>query len=144
MKPGPNAPALRKLVHELLRTTEDGTTLAYRRTAGLFNRYDLGDAHPLVGNTAPDFCFEDGTRLGDLLRHGRGVLLDFGADDTLRSAAKSHQDQIVYRSGPARNALGFTAVLVRPDGVVAWAAAQDRDPSSSQQAATRWFTPAQR
>lgn len=142
MKPGPNAPALRKLVHELLSTT-DGTTLAYRRTAGVFNRYDLGDAHPLVGSTAPDFCFEDGTRLGHLLRHGRGVLLDFGADDTLRSAARSHQDQIVYQSGPARNDLGFTAVLVRPDGVVAWAAGKDRDPSAFEQAATRWFTPAQ-
>ncbi|CAM5533683.1 FAD-dependent oxidoreductase OS=Streptomyces tendae OX=1932 GN=GUR47_24895 PE=4 SV=1 [Streptomyces tendae] len=79
---GPNAPALRKLVHELLRTT-DGTTLAYRRTAGLFNRYDLGDAHPLVGNTAPDFCFEDGTRLGCSRRATAWVLLDFGADDTL-------------------------------------------------------------
>ncbi|GAA2291709.1 FAD-dependent monooxygenase [Streptomyces atrovirens] len=142
MKPGPDAPALRKLVHELLSTT-DGTTLAYRRTSGLFHRYDLGDTHPLVGSTAPDFCFEDGTRLGDLLRHGQGVLLDFGADDALQRAAESHQGQIVYRSGPARNDLGFTAVFVRPDGVVAWAAAQDRDPSAFEQAAIRWFTPAQ-
>lgn len=142
MKPGPNAPALRQLVHQLLSTT-DGTTLAYRRTTGLFNRYDLGDAHPLVGCTAPEFRFEDGTRLGDLLRQGQGVLLDFRTDDQLQRAAKNWEGRIQYAAGPARNDLGFTAVLVRPDGVVAWAAGQDLDPGTFEQAATRWFTGAQ-
>lgn len=145
MKPGPNAPALRKLVHDLLSTT-DGTTFAYRRTTGLFNRYGPGDAHPLVGCTAPDFRFEDGTRLGDLLRQGQGVLLDFRADDALQRAAKSWQGRIQYAAGPARNDLGFTAVFVRPDGVVAWAAGEgleDLAPDTFEQAATRWFVGAQ-
>lgn len=45
MKPGPNAPALRQLVHDLLSTPE-GTAHVYRKTSGLFNRYDLGSRQP--------------------------------------------------------------------------------------------------
>ncbi|MFD9270567.1 FAD-dependent oxidoreductase [Streptomyces goshikiensis] len=141
MKPGPNAPALRKLVHELLSTT-DGTTFAYRRTSGLFNRYDLGNAHPLVGSTAPDFHFEDGVRLGDLLRQGQGVLLDFGADDALQRAARSWEGRIQYVASRPRNDLGFTAVLVRPDGVVAWASGESLDPGTFEQVAAHWFASA--
>ncbi|MFK4546510.1 2-polyprenyl-6-methoxyphenol hydroxylase-like FAD-dependent oxidoreductase [Streptomyces tendae] len=142
MKPGPNARALRQLVHQLLSTT-DGTTLAYRRTTGLFNRYDVSDAHQLAGCTAPDFRFEDGTRLGDLLRQGQGVLLDFRTDDRLHRAAQHWEGRIQYAAGPAHNDLGFTAVLVRPDGVVAWAAGQDLDIGTFEQAAARWFAGAQ-
>ncbi|MBT2213163.1 FAD-dependent monooxygenase [Actinomadura sp. NEAU-AAG7] len=138
MKPGPNALALRQLVHELLSTT-DGTTLAYRRTAGLFDRYDLGDAHPIVGGTAPDFHFEGGTRLGDLLRRGRGVLLDFRADGALRRAAERWRGRLQYAAGPARDDLGFTAVLVRPDGVVAWAGGEPPGLDTFEHAAARWF-----
>ncbi|MFG2589405.1 FAD-dependent monooxygenase [Streptomyces sp. NPDC048438] len=138
MKPGPNAPALRRLVHELLSTT-DGTTLAYRRTTGLFNRYDLGSAHPLVGSTAPDFHFKDGTRLGDLLRQGQGVLLDFRADHAMQRAARNWDDRIRYAAGPARDDLGSAAVLVRPDGVVAWASGEALDPDTFERAATHWF-----
>lgn len=137
MQPGPNAPALRQLVHELLSTT-DGTTLAYRKTTG-FNRYDLGSAQPLVGSTAPDFHFEDGTRLGDLLRQGRGVVLDFTGDYALQRAAKSWQGRIQYATGTARNDLGFNALLIRPDGVVAWVDDQALDLKAFQQATTRWF-----
>ncbi|MEU2671528.1 hypothetical protein ABZ622_22200 [Streptomyces sp. NPDC007164] len=97
MKPGSTAPALRQLVHELLSTT-DGTALAYRKTTG-FNRYNLGSAQPLVGSTALDFHFEDGTRLGDLLRQGRGVVLDFTGDHALKCAAKSWQGRIRYATG---------------------------------------------
>ena len=39
-------------------------------------RYNLPGDHPLIGRSAPDFEFEDGTRLGDLLHEGKGVLLD--------------------------------------------------------------------
>ncbi|WP_331765810.1 FAD-dependent oxidoreductase [Embleya sp. NBC_00896] len=138
MKPGPNAPALRQLVHELLSTT-DGTTLAYRKTTGLFNRYELGSAQPLVGCTAPDFCFEDGTRLGDLLRQGRGVVLDFSGDHALQRVAKSWEGRIQYAAGTARNDLGFSALLIRPDGVVAWADDHAPDLEAFQQAANRWF-----
>lgn len=138
MAPGPNAPALRRLVHDLMRTT-DGTTHVYRRTSGLFHHYDRGESHPLVGGSAPDFCFEDGTRLGELLRTGHGVVLDFTADQALRPTARQWQGSIRYATGPVRNSLGFSALLVRPDGVVAWAREQTFDIAEFESVAARWF-----
>ncbi|KAB1979555.1 FAD-dependent monooxygenase [Streptomyces triticiradicis] len=138
MKPGPNAPALRRLVHDLMRTT-DGTTHVYRKTSGLFNRYDLDGERPFAGRSAPDFRFEDGTRLGELLRPGRGVVLDFSIDRALRAAAKGWGDRIHYAAGPARDDLGLGAALVRPDGVVAWASELAPDRDAFERAAAQWF-----
>ncbi|MDJ1132879.1 FAD-dependent oxidoreductase [Streptomyces iconiensis] len=143
MRPGSHAPALRQLVRDLM-STRDGTTHVHRKTSGLFNRYDLGSEQPLVGRTAPDFHFEDGTRLGDLLREGHGVALDFSTGQCLRDAAAGWKSRVRYASGPVRNDLGFSALLIRPDAIVAWADDRDPgdhnpDPGSFQQAATRWF-----
>lgn len=135
MNPGPNAPALRQLVHGLLDTGE-GTTQVFRATSGLSHRYDLGSEQPLVGRTAPDFRFRDGTRLGDLLRDGQGVVLDFTADQRLRETATAWQG-LRYAAGPVRNDLGFSALLIRPDGVVAWTG--DPDADAFERAANRWF-----
>ena len=137
MKPGPNSPALRKLVLDLM-STPDWVTHVYRQTSGLFHRYDLGSAHPLVGRSAPDFRFTDGTRLGELLRQGQGVLLDFSRDRALQTAVENWADRIHYAAGPVHHDLGFTALLIRPDGIVAWA--DDHvDPEAFEQAATRWL-----
>ncbi|MYW04143.1 FAD-dependent oxidoreductase [Streptomyces sp. SID3343] len=138
MKPGPHAPALRRLVHDLMSTT-DGTTHVYRNTSGLFNRYDLGSEQPLVGCTAPDFRFEDGTRLGELLRQGKGVVLDFGTERALQDAAKGWADRIHYAAGSARDDLGLGAVLIRPDGVVAWAGEPAPDRGAFERSAAQWF-----
>ncbi|MCX4429514.1 FAD-dependent oxidoreductase [Streptomyces mirabilis] len=138
MKPGPNAPALRQLVHDLM-STASGTTHVYRQTTGLFHRYDLSSEQPLVGRTAPDFRFGDGTRLGDLLRQGQGVVLDFSGDHALHSAAQSWEGQLHYAGGPVREDLGFGALLIRPDGVVAWAEGHAPDPEAFRHTATRWF-----
>ncbi len=67
------------------------------------------------------------------------MLLDFRGDHTLRRAAERWKDRIRYESGPARNDLGFTAVLVRPDGVVAWASGEAPDPDVFERAAAGWF-----
>ncbi|WP_329316809.1 MULTISPECIES: FAD-dependent oxidoreductase [unclassified Streptomyces] len=138
MNPGPNTPALRQLVHDLLRTI-DGTTHVFRTTSGLAHHYDLGDDQPTVGFTAPDFRFGDGTRLGDLLREGQGVALDLTAAQTLRETATHWQDRIRYAPGPVANDLGLGALLIRPDGVVAWADGPDPDPEAFRRTATRWF-----
>ncbi|MFD5067342.1 FAD-dependent monooxygenase [Streptomyces sp. NPDC058369] len=138
MNPGPNAPALRKLVHDLMRTT-DGTTQVYRQTSGLFAHYDLGDGSPVVGRSAPDFRFEDGTRLGDLLHNGRGVAFDFTEGRALDGTAQRWAGRIAYAAGPVRNNLGFTALLIRPDGVVAWAASHTPDRHAFERAAHQWF-----
>ncbi|GIL30486.1 FAD-dependent oxidoreductase [Actinocatenispora comari] len=141
MRPDPHSRAALAVLRELL-TTRDGTTYAFRRTAGTELRYDLGGESPLVGHDAPDFRLADGTRLGELLRDGRGVVLDFSACGDLRDAALRFPDRIRYAGGPARDDLGLGAVLVRPDGVVAWAADGTPDPGSFDRAATRWFATA--
>lgn len=138
MKPGPNAPALRQLVHDLMNTS-DGTTHVHRKTSGLFHRYDLGSEHPLVGRTAPDFRFEDGTRLGDLLRRGQGVALDFGSDRTLQVRVKGWEGRIRYAAGQVRKDLGFRALLIRPDGIVVWANEDVPDRDEFALAAAHWF-----
>jgi hypothetical protein len=138
MNPGPNAPALQRLVHDLL-DTPDGTTHVFRSTSGLSHRHDLGSDQPLVGRTAPDFRLADGTRLGDLLREGHGVALDFTTDQRLHDAAMSWKGRIRYAAGPVSNDLGFGALLIRPDGVVAWSDGYGPDHETYRHAATHWF-----
>ncbi|MEV5895059.1 FAD-dependent oxidoreductase [Nonomuraea fuscirosea] len=138
MNPGPNAPALRRLLHHLLDTRE-GTTHVYRSTSGLSHRYDLGSDRPLVGRTAPDFRLADGTRLGDLLREGHGVALDFTTGGRLHDAATTWKSRLRYAAGPVRDDLGFGALLIRPDGVVAWADDHSPDIEAFRDAVTRWL-----
>ncbi|WP_410788408.1 FAD-dependent oxidoreductase [Kribbella sp. C-35] len=127
MRPGPSAEAMQGLIRDLLGT-RDGATYVSGKLSGLAFRYDLGSEHPLVGRNAPDFQFEDGTRLGDLLQDGLAVVLDFRG--TLSVADKG----IRYVAGPVLDDLGLDAVLVRPDGVVAWVG--DQEPF--EDAARRW------
>ncbi|BCJ56081.1 FAD-dependent oxidoreductase [Actinoplanes sp. NBRC 14428] len=141
MQPGPLAPALQALIGELLGT-RDGTTYAYERTSGTAVRYPLGGEDPLIGRNAPDLRLADGRGVGDLLRAGQGVALDLTAGGTLHAAAAGWADRVRYAAGPARNDLGRGAVLIRPDGVVAWAGERDPDPAAFARAATRWFGPA--
>ncbi|ANZ39683.1 FAD-dependent oxidoreductase [Lentzea guizhouensis] len=132
MRPGENAAALQDMIRALL-ATRDGTTYVFEQVSGLSNRYDLGSEHPLVGRNAPDFCLENGTRLGELLQDGRGVLLDFSGD--LGHVARRRPSRVRHAAGPARDDLGLDGVLVRPDGVVAWAGGRDE----LDQAVSRWF-----
>ena len=138
MNPGPNAPALRQLLHHLLATRE-GTTHVYRSTSGLSHRYDLGSDQPLVGRTAPDFRLTDGTRLGDLLREGHGVALDFTPDQRLHDTATAWKNRLRYAAGPANDDLGLAALLIRPDGIVAWTADHSPDPEAFRHATTHWL-----
>ena len=138
MKPGSHAPALQSFVRDLLGT-RDGTTYAFERTSGTAIRYDLGSELPLVGRNAPDFRLTDGTALGDLLRDGRGVVLDFGTGRELHDVAMRRRDRIRYVAGVARNDLGAAAVLVRPDGIVAWVGERVPDPEAFDHALRQWF-----
>jgi 2-polyprenyl-6-methoxyphenol hydroxylase-like FAD-dependent oxidoreductase len=128
MKPGPNAAAMQRLMRELLETG-DGTAYAYAKLSGLAFRYDVGNEHPVVGRNAPDFHFEDGTRLTDLTQDGEPLLLDFTGD------LKDPGGRIRYVTSRPVEDLGLKAVLIRPDGVVVWA----DDPTTLDAAAERWF-----
>ena len=102
-------------------------------------RYDLGEEHPLVGRSCPDFELEDGTRLGALLRDGNGVLLDFGRPASLKALDGLWGDRVRYVASDAKDRLGLCALLVRPDGFVAWASDTTPGPDEVTRAAARWF-----
>ncbi|MFC3324457.1 FAD-dependent monooxygenase [Mesorhizobium cantuariense] len=138
MRPSRSSRALEAIIRDLI-DTRDGATYFAERVWGVSLRYDLGGSHPLVGRSAPDFELVDGTRLGGRLREGRGLLLDFEISPPLQALASRWSGRIAYVAGDARERLGLSAVLVRPDGFIAWAANAAPDPEETAQAASRWF-----
>ena len=83
--------------------------------------------HPLAGRFAPDLRLDAGggvTRVAELLRPARGVLLDLSsATGALVGAASGWSDRVgVTAARPLAPPAPATAMLIRPDGYVAWAA----------------------
>jgi 2-polyprenyl-6-methoxyphenol hydroxylase-like FAD-dependent oxidoreductase len=138
MRPNRHARALEAIIRDVI-DTRDGATYFAERVWGVSIRYDLGSSHPLVGRSAPDFELLDGRRLGELLRNGKGLLLDFDADASLRSLASQWSGRITYVASEVNDRLGVNAVLVRPDGYVAWVGAGRFDRDDVFQAASRWL-----
>lgn len=138
MRPSRSSRALEAIIRDLIETP-DGATYFAGRVWGLSQRYDLGGGHPLVGRSAPDFELADGRRLGEWLRAGKGLLLDFGGQSRLRALADRWGGRITHVAGAARDRLGLSAVLLRPDGIVAWACETKPDPAAITDAASRWF-----
>ncbi len=127
MRPTRSSRALEAIVRDLIET-RDGATYFAERVWGVSLRYDLGGRHPLVGRSAPDFAFLDGTKLGDLLGDGKGAVAGLRRSSIASSACKPLEGAGHYVARDAKDRLGLSAVLVRPDGIVAWAgeAAPDR------------------
>jgi 2-polyprenyl-6-methoxyphenol hydroxylase-like FAD-dependent oxidoreductase len=138
MRPDPHARALNAIIRDLMHT-RDGATYFAGRVWGVYTHYDLGGDHPLTGYSVPNFAFEDGESIGELMQDGKGILLDFDRHASLKSLAGEYSNQIKYISGSAKNRLGLSAVLIRPDGIIAWASDSDPDCSELQKAAARWF-----
>ncbi|MGQ4400212.1 FAD-dependent monooxygenase [Streptomyces hayashii] len=142
MRPESHARALREVVTAMTETV-DGTTYLVKQISGVRQRYDLPGDHPLVGRSAPDLEFSDGTRLADRLHEGRALLLDLADDPELPARAKGHGDRVDVHTLTACDHAGLTALLVRPDGHVAWAADTEHVPQDTLEAALeRWFGPA--
>ena len=137
MRPSPAARALQDVFRDLLNT-RDGATYVAGRVWGIHMHYPLGGHHPLAGHSAPNFAFEDGTTLNELLRDGRDILLDFDGNTALSTLAPAY-GSLRYVAGRAQNQLGLRAALIRPDGIVAWATDHTPDGAEFQQAAARWF-----
>ncbi|AWT44317.1 MULTISPECIES: FAD-dependent monooxygenase [Streptomyces] len=142
-RPGHAVDALRELFAELIRIDEVNDRLT-RMISALDVRYPVAGAHPLTGARMPDVDLKtaDGdTRLYPLLHSGRGVLLDLADDAALRTTARGWADRVdlVPAHGADPRLDGVAAVLVRPDGHVAWAAPTD---VTLPDALTTWFGPA--
>jgi 3-(3-hydroxy-phenyl)propionate hydroxylase len=138
--------ALREVVTELLRLDEPRKRFA-AAMSGLDVRYDLGDAHPLLGCRMPDLDVRtaDGpTRVFTLLHDARPVLLNLGAPGGFDIAPWANRVRMVdaaYDGAWELPVVGEIAappaVLIRPDGHVAWAG-DLADPELSR-ALTTWF-----
>ena len=138
MRPNPHARALEAILRDLINT-RDGATYFAERVWGVSLRYELGGEHPLVGRSCPDFELEDGTRVGALLRAGNGMLLDFGGRASLRALDGFWGRQVSYLASDAKDRLGLCALLVRPDGFVAWASDTPPNVEDVTRAAAEWF-----
>jgi hypothetical protein len=138
MKPDPPSRALNAIVRDLMNT-RDGATCIAGRVWGIFTHYDLSGDHPLVGHSVPNLEFEDGARIGELMQDGQGMLLDFDGNASLKTLANEYGDQMKYVSRRATEQLGLSALLIRPDGIIAWACDIDQVCSKLQKAAARWF-----
>jgi 2-polyprenyl-6-methoxyphenol hydroxylase-like FAD-dependent oxidoreductase len=138
MRPNPHARAIASVIRDLIQT-RDGATYFVGKISGTLMRYNLPGDHPLIGCSAPDFEFEDGTRAGALLHNGKGLLLDFTQTKELSNLDHSAAERFKYVSTQVKDNMGLTAVLVRPDGFVAWATDSKPDVKTLSESIGRWF-----
>jgi 2-polyprenyl-6-methoxyphenol hydroxylase-like FAD-dependent oxidoreductase len=127
LEPGPQA--ARRLVSELM-DFEDVSRYLTEKIIGIAVRYDFGAGPELVGRRLRDIGLKRG-RLYGLLHGGRGLLLDQAGRLSVAGWA-DRVDHVVDVS----EELDVPAVLLRPDGHVAWAGEDQRDLPGQL---TRWF-----
>lgn len=137
MKPTPQAKALHAIISDLMNT-RDGATYMAERVWGISTHYDLGDQHALVGYSTPNFEFENGSTIGDLMHDGKGILLDFENNETIKKLTAQY-NLLKYVAGNAKDRLGFKALLIRPDGIVAWVADDSVNYPGLAEAMEKWF-----
>jgi 3-(3-hydroxy-phenyl)propionate hydroxylase len=138
--------ALRDTMTELLSMDEPRRRIA-GMLSGLDIRYDLGEGHPLLGRRMPDLDLHTAagpTRVFTLLHDARPVLLNLGEPggfdispwaDRVRLVDARHDG--LWELPVLGEIAAPPAVLIRPDGHVAWAG-ELTDPELPQALAT-WF-----
>lgn len=140
--------ALREIVSELLSMGEPRKWIA-GMMSGLDIRYDLGEGHPLLGRRMPDLDLLGSNgplRLFTLLHHGRPVLINLGKPGSLDISPWAGRVQLIdasYGGSWELPVIGAVtapdAVLIRPDGYVAWVG--DQTQLGLADAMTTWFGP---
>jgi hypothetical protein len=117
--------------------------------SGLDIHYDLGEGHPLLGRRMPDLelvTAKGSLRVFTVLHDARPVLLNLGEPggfDITPWADRVQSIDVKYVGVWELPVIGAvlapTAVLIRPDGYVAWVG--DRTPLGLHDALTTWFGP---
>jgi len=120
--------ALRELTARMVQLDEPRKWYA-AMMSGLDTRYDLGEGHPLLGRRMPDLDIvtaEGATRIFALLHEARPVLLNFGKSSL---AIEGWDDRVKLVDAtfdgicelPVEGEVSIpSAILIRPDGHVAW------------------------
>ena len=144
--PGDRHQALRNTMTELLSMDEPRRHIA-AMLSGLDIHYDLGEGHPLLGRRMPDLDLHtaDGpTRVFTLLHDARPVLLDLGAPGGFDISPWANRVRFVHARHDGAlelpvlgNVAAPAAVLIRPDGYVAWVG--DGTDTGLRDALTTWF-----
>jgi 2-polyprenyl-6-methoxyphenol hydroxylase-like FAD-dependent oxidoreductase len=148
LRPDDRTKALRDTMSELLSMDEPRKRFA-AMMSGLDIHYDLGEGHPLLGRRMPDLDLvtADGPlRVFTLLHDAQPVLLNLGEPGSFDIAAWADRVRLVNAKYvgdwdlPALGAItGPTAVLIRPDGYVAWVG--DESHVELTDTLTAWFGP---
>jgi 2-polyprenyl-6-methoxyphenol hydroxylase-like FAD-dependent oxidoreductase len=127
LEPGPQA--VRRLVSELMDFEEVNRYLIEKITA-IGIRYDVGQGHDLIGRRLRDVGLKQG-RLYERMHGGRGLLLD----QTGRLSVAGWADRVDHVVDVSEE-LEVPAVLLRPDGHVAWVGEDQTDLLSQL---PKWF-----
>jgi len=127
LEPGPRS--VRRLVSELMDFEEVNRYLTEKIIA-IGIRYDFGEGHELLGRRLRDVELKQG-RLYKLMHGGRGLLLD----QTGRLSVADWADRVDHVVDVSEE-LDVPAVLLRPDGHVAWVGEDQQDLLSRL---PRWF-----
>ncbi|SEE63792.1 2-polyprenyl-6-methoxyphenol hydroxylase [Rhizobiales bacterium GAS191] len=147
-RPDERTKALRDTMSELLGMDEPRRRFA-AMLSGLDIHYDLGEGHKLLGRRMPDFDLATANgplRVSTLLHDARPVLLNLGEPGRLDITPWADRVQVIdakYVGTWELPAIGTvaapTAVLIRPDGYVAWVG--DLTQLGLADALTTWFGP---
>lgn len=129
LSPEPGIRAVRRLLSELM-DFEDVNRYLIEKITAIGVRYDFGEGHELLGRRMRDVGLKRG-RLYELTRGGRGLLLD----QTGRLSVTGWADRIDHVVDVSED-LDVPAVLLRPDGHVAWAG---EDQAGLLGQIPRWF-----
>lgn len=120
LSPEPGPQAVRRLLSELM-DFEDVSGFLAERISAIGVRYDFGEGPKLLGRRQRDITLSRG-RLYELTRDGRGLLLD----QTGKLSVAGWTDRIDHVADVSGE-LDAPAILLRPDGHVAWIGDEQND-----------------
>jgi 2-polyprenyl-6-methoxyphenol hydroxylase-like FAD-dependent oxidoreductase len=149
-RPGDHVTALRDLFGRILAQEPVLRSIA-EEIADVDICYEMGVEsavrHPLIGRWAPNLSLgvgSGGIQVAQMMCSGKGVFIDLGGDSELRDMASKWADRILVVSGHCNEPLAdLDAMLIRPDGYVAWACGPGEERGESGRALRaglrRWF-----
>jgi len=145
-RPDERSKAAREAMAELLVMHEPRIRVA-AMLSGLDIRYDLGEGHALLGRRMPDrelVTANGPVRVYTLLHKARPVLINLGEPSGVDIAPWAERVQLIdakYTGAWELPVIGGipapTAVLIRPDGYVAWV--KEESKHGLDEALTSWF-----